>query len=211
MCNSYSWKDDKMTEKPKRDLEGTRNSLLNAARELLTSGIDAEKVTSRTLAGRAGVNAAMINYCYGSREALLYEVYKTLLAEAQGADRTLVQNINNPGITPKEKLFMIHYSLMKLMIANFTLSRTVTQYILLNRSDEAGMESLPFIIQHFRGSKTEKECALIAFELTSLHEIAVLQHSMLKDRLGTDLTDDAVLKKYVRNNIDRFLGLEQEV
>lgn len=194
-----------MSEKNKRDLDATKASLLSAAKELLLGCSDPEKVTSRAIAGRAGVNVAMINYCFGSRESLLYEVYKELLGKAQMSDTSLTC-LSDPSIPPRDKLFLVHYTFMKLMIENFTLSRAVTQYILLHRSDEAGLESQPLIKEHFAGSKTDEECALIAFELTSLHEIAVLQHNMLMDKLGVDLTDDNVLREYVKKNIDRFLG-----
>jgi Bacterial regulatory proteins, tetR family. len=50
----------------KRDLNATRKSLINAAEELLKDCHSPEEVTSRKIAAQAGVNAAMINYCFGS-------------------------------------------------------------------------------------------------------------------------------------------------
>lgn len=193
-----------MSERPKRDLEATREALAAAAEELLTACTDSDEVTSRAVAGLAGVNPAMINYCYGSREELLYEVYRRLLARAQQSDPEL-SALMSADIPPKERVCLIHYTMMRLMIANFGISRAVTKFILLSRSEDAGLESLPYIMEHFAGRKSEQECRLIAFELSSLHETAVLQHQMLRDRLGTDLTDSDTLMKYVRKSVDRFL------
>ena len=50
----------------KRNLEITKLALLDAAEKLMTGCDDPALVTSRTIAKEAGVNAAMINYCYGS-------------------------------------------------------------------------------------------------------------------------------------------------
>ena len=77
--------------------------------------------------------------------------------------------------------------------------------ILLNRSGDMGMESLPCICEYFGDKKTEQECRLIAFELSSLHELAVLRHKEMKSICGIDLTDDKVLEEYVRQTTQRYL------
>lgn len=187
-----------------RDLDATKKALLSAAKELMTSCADADEVTSRAIAAKAGANAAMINYCYGSREALLYEVFKGLLADAQRADPEIARLLC-ADIAPKERVIMLHFNMMKLMIANFSYSRAITRYLLLNRSGEMGMESLPCITAHFAGRKSEQECRHIAFELSSLHELAVLRHEQICADCGLDLRDDAVLERYVRESVGRFL------
>ncbi len=195
--------EDRMTAK-KRDIEATKKAILQAAKELMTSCKDCDEVTSRAVAARAEVNLAMINYCYGSKQALLYEVFKQLLADAQRADPELAR-LMCADIAPKERVIMLHFNMMKLMIANFSYSRAVTKYILLNRSGEMGMEGLPYIAEHFAGRKSLQQCRMIAYELSSLHELAVLRHEQLKADLGLDLTDDAVLEGYVRESVERFL------
>ena len=70
------------------------------------------------------------------------------------------------------------------------------------------MESLPFIEEHYKGRKTTEKCRLIAFELTSLHELAVLRYEEMNKSCGIDLTDDKTLKKYVFQNINRFLDMD---
>ena len=192
-----------MTAK-KRDLEATKKALLEAAKELMTSCSDSDEVTSRAITAKAGVNLAMINYCFGSREALFYEVFKQLLADAQAADPQIAELMCSQ-LTPKERVAKLHFSMMRLMIANFSYSKAITKYLLLNRTGDMGMESLPCICEHFAGSKTQQECRLIAFELSSLHELAVLRHREMKSICGIDLTDDAELERFVRESVERFL------
>lgn len=194
-----------MAEKQKRDLEATRTALLDAAKKLMVGCADSDKVTSRAIAAEAGVNLAMINYCYGSREGLMYEVFRQLLADAQKASPELAAILSSD-LPPGERLVMLHYGMMKLMISNFNYSKAITRYVLLNRTDGIGMESLPLITEHFAGEKSESECRLIASELSSLHELAVLRHTELKELCGIDLTDDVTLMNYVRNSVERFLG-----
>ena len=193
-----------MSESRKRDLEATRNALLEAAAKLMTQCSDASEVTSRAIAKESGVNPAMINYCFGSRDGLLYEVFRKLLADVQTRDGEFIEVMTSE-LPPKQKLAELHFKMMKLMIANYSYAQAVTKYILFHRSDEAGMESLPLIAAHYHGRKSAEECRLIAFELTSLHELAVLRYEAIRSSCGIDLTDDAALKQYICQNINRFL------
>ncbi len=193
-----------MAEKSKRNLDSTRNLLLQAAEKLMMNCNEASQVTSRAIAKESGVNLAMINYCFGSREGLLYEVFKKNLSDVQKNDAGFMK-IMLSDISPKEKLAELHFKMMRLMIANFKISQAVTKFILFNRNEDFGMESLPFIAEHFKGRKSVEECKLIAFELTSLHELAVLRHETLKSSCDIDLTKDNTLKQYICQNVDRFL------
>ena len=56
-----------MSDKIKRDLEATRNALLNSTAKLMTDCSEPSEVPSRAIAKDSGVNLAMINYCFGSR------------------------------------------------------------------------------------------------------------------------------------------------
>lgn len=196
-----------MSQKQKRDIEATKEALLQAAKELMTSCKDADEVTSRAISARANVNVAMINYCYGSREVLLYEVFKQLLVDARKKQPELARLLT-ADIPPKERVIMLHFHMMRLMIANFNYARAVTRFILLNRSLDNGLEVLPCIMEHFGGRRTEEECRLIAFELTSIHELAVLKHEELKKSCGIDLSDDEVLLRFVRDSVERSLDGE---
>lgn len=193
-----------MAEKSKRNLDSTRNLLLQAAEKLMMNCNEASQVTSRAIAKESGVNLAMINYCFGSREGLLYEVFKKNLSDVQKNDAGFMK-IMLSDISPKEKLAELHFKMMRLMISNFKISQAVTKFILFNRNEDFGMESLPFIAEHFKGKKSMDECKLIALELTSLHELAVLRHETLKSSCDIDLTEDNTLKQYICQNVDRFL------
>ena len=193
-----------MAEKSKRNLDSTRNLLLQAAEKLMMNCNEPSEVTSRAIAKESGVNLAMINYCFGSREGLLYEVFKKNLSDVQKNDVGFMK-IMLSDISPKEKLAELHFKMMSLMISNFKISQAVTKFILFNRNEDFGMESLPFIAEHFKGRKSMDESKLIALELTSLHELAVLRHETLKSSCDIDLTEDNTLKQYICQNVDRFL------
>lgn len=74
------------------------------------------------------------------------------------------------------------------------------------RSSAASRGSLPFIQAHFGDRKTESECRLIAYEISSIHELAMLRQEEIKAACGIDLTDEKVLLQYVTDHINMFLG-----
>ena len=135
---------------------------------------------------------------------MLYEVFQQLLEDAKKRQPELLR-LMTADMTPKERVVQLHYHMMRLMIANFNYSRAVTKFILLNRSLDNGLDTLPFIMAHFGGRKSEAKCRLIAFEMTSLHELAVLKHEELNKSCGIDLSDDAALERFVRDSVNRWM------
>ena len=55
----------------------TKSKLIESTTRLMEELDDPMMVTSREIAREAGVKAAMINYCFGSRENLLYQDIQT--------------------------------------------------------------------------------------------------------------------------------------
>ena len=171
----------------------------------MTECSDPSEVTSRAITKEAGVNFAMINYCFGSREALLFEVFSRLQNEMEKQNPTF-QIILQSEISPKQKLIELHFEAMKMMLKYRKYLKAITKYALLSRSISANRGSLPFIQAHFGGSKTESECRLIAYEISGIHELVILRHEEIKDICGVDLTDEKVLLQYVTDHINMFLG-----
>ena len=189
----------------KRNIEETKKALLNAAGKLMMECSDASEVTSRAITNEAGVNLAMINYCFGSREALLFEVFSGLQDEALKCSPEFKMILNDE-CSPKEKLAKVHFESMKIMLKHYKYVKALTKFILLNREISSKRGSLRFIMEHFQGRKTENECRLIAYELSSIHELAILRCDEIKEICGIDLRDDESLKKYIDAHINMFLG-----
>lgn len=188
----------------KRNIEATKKSILEAAEKLMTECSDPSEVTSRAITKEANVNLAMINYCFGSRDALLFEVFGKLQTKAQKENPEFIKIITSPG-SPKEKLKKIYYQSVRIMLSHFTYTKAITKYALLERKISVERGSLPFIKAHYGERKNEKECLLIAFELSAIHELAVLRHKEIQETCGTDLTDEIQLKKYISDHIDMYL------
>lgn len=188
----------------KRNIDHTKKALLEAAEKLMTECSDPSEVTSRAITKEAGVNLAMINYCFGSREALLMAVYEEIQADAFRCNPSFAEIISGK-LSPKEKLVEVHFESMKMMLKHHKFAKAISKYALLNREISGKRGSLRFIQEYFGDAKSEGECRIIAFELSSLHELAILRYEEIKKECGIDLTDDGQLRRYVTEHINMFL------
>ena len=183
--------------------EITKEKLIAATEKLISACDDPFKVTSRQIAEESGMQAAMINYCFGSRENLIYEVfhryYKAALHDAD------VEKILTSDISPKDKLKKLHYLVAKFLIENHKLTKAITNLILFGRDLSEESVSYGFVKEHFKGTKTDKECRLIAYEMSTMMQLIIYRKDDFKNDMGINLEKDRQLKHYIDMRIDLLL------
>ena len=183
--------------------EITKEKLIAAAEKLIANCDDPFKVTSRQIAEESGMQAAMINYCFGSRENLIYEVfhryYKAALHDAH------VEKILTSNISPKDKLKKLHYLVARFLIDNHKLTKAITNLVIFGRDLSEESVSYGFVKQHFNGTKTDKECRLIAYEMSTMMQLIIYRKDDFKNDMGIDLEKDRQLKHYIDMRIDLLL------
>ena len=86
----------------------TREKLLASTEKLIENTDDPFKVTSRQIAGESGMQAAMINYCFGSRENLIYRVFEKKYESAL-SDHNVLAIVNSDDLSPSDKLKNLHF------------------------------------------------------------------------------------------------------
>lgn len=116
-------------QKPESSSRITRRKLLDAATQMfVTSGYNA--VSIRAIAQRAGVNPALVNYHFGSKEALFEEAIRKNTAE-QVADRMhkLTQAKRNEHVLTLEDVLKIY---IKPLILNNDIEKTHSTFARLH-------------------------------------------------------------------------------
>ena len=182
----------------------TKEKLIEAAFALMEEADDPFNVTSRQIAERAGTKPSMINYCFGSRENLLYQTfqrqYMSFLKEYE------IQSIIDSDLPPKEVIKKLHFVVAKCLAQNPKFTKAITGHVLFNR--DLGKESFtfPYVKKHYAGRKTDKECKLIAYELSAMMQLIIFRKEYIKNDFGIDLDNDKELKKYIDMRIDLLLG-----
>ena len=182
----------------------TKEKLLDATFALMEEADDPLAVTSRQIAERAGTKPSMINYCFGSRENLIYQTfqkqYMGFLNEKE------VAKILSSDLPPKDVLKKLHFTVAKCLVDNPKFTKAITPFVLFNRDLSQESFSYAYVKKHYAGRKTDKECKLIAYEMSSMMQLIVCRKEDIKKDFGIDLDKEKELKKYIDMRIDLLLG-----
>lgn len=165
--------------------ENVKKQLIQATVRLLTDSGDPGKITARQIAAAAGTTIGMINYYFTSKDALLNTAINSLISE-----RALeLREIMRKEVPAKEKLteFMIKMSDITVDYAQFT--KPTIPYVLLEREFEEPYHILPMIKDYFGDKKSEEECRIIAYQLTSFFQVIFYRTEDFKKYAGIDVLD----------------------
>ncbi|MBR3461272.1 MAG: hypothetical protein IKH20_01195 [Clostridiales bacterium] len=182
----------------------TKEKLTDATFALMEEADDPMGVTSRQIAGRAGVKPSMINYCFGSRENLIYQTFQKQYLSF--LNETRIKKLIASDITPKDLLKKLHFTVATCLVENPKFTRAITGYVLFSRDLSKESFSYPYVKKHYAGRKTDKECMLIAYELSAMMQLIIYRKDEIRENFGIDLDKDRELRKYINMRIDLLLG-----
>lgn len=182
----------------------TKEKLINATFTLMEELDDPLNVTSRQIAGRAGTKPSMINYCFGSRENLIYQTFrKQYLGFVQDTE---IAEIIASDIPPKELLKKLHFTVAKCLADNPKFTKAITGHVLFDRDLSQESFSYTYVKRHYAGRKTDEECRLIAYEISTMMQLIICRKDDIKKDFGIDLDNPDELRHYIDMRIDLLLG-----
>jgi AcrR family transcriptional regulator len=181
--------------------ESPRAALLKATVALLEEAEQPEKVTSRQIASRAGVNLAMINYYFGSKEALTFQAVSEILNAAAG----VFQSPADPSKSPKERLRQVLGEICRIVVKYQRYTKLYIPHLLLEDEITLPQLVLPEIRDHFGAAKSEAECRIIAYEIISFSQLAFYRADAFKRYTGIDLTTEDAVVRLVDWELEQFM------
>ena len=184
-------------------LQLTKDKLLESTFTLMEELDDPLKVTSREIAAAAGVKAGMINYCFGSRENLIYHAFQKQYLDFPKESN--VKKIIESDASPKDILKELHFIVAKCLLDNPKFTKAITGFVLFKRDLGRESFSYPYVYKHYNGQKSEAECRLIAYELSTMMQLIIYRKDDLKKDFGIDLSKKKELKHYIDMRVDLLL------
>ncbi len=181
----------------------SKEKLLEATLRLMEKCTDSAEVTSRAIAAEADVPLGMINYCFGSREELLYESFAQNKDEYLSDER--FSSIISSDMSPKEKIRSLHHLVADFLINEFKYTRAITGHLLLNRDLTQGLNTYPLVKEHYGSSKEDWEIKLISYQLSSMMQLIIYRLDDMNDFLGLDLRNGDDIHKLIDFQIDLLL------
>lgn len=182
----------------------TKDKLIDATFALMEEADDPLNVTSRQIAERAGTKPSMINYCFGSRENLIYQTFQKQYLDFLKEEP--IAELIASDISPKELLKKLHFIVAKCLVENPKFTKAISPFVLFERDLSKESFSFPYVKKHYAGRKTDRECHLIAYELSSMMQLMICRKDDLKRDFGIDLDNDKELKKYIDMRVDLLLA-----
>ncbi|MBR3278043.1 MAG: TetR/AcrR family transcriptional regulator [Lachnospiraceae bacterium] len=182
----------------------TKEKLLDATFALMEELDDPLGVTSRQIAERAGTKPSMINYCFGSRENLIYQTFQKQYLGF--LNETEIAALIASDISPKELLKKLHYVVAKCLVDNPKFTKAITAHVLFKRDLSQESFSYVYVKKHYAGRKTDEECRLIAYEMSTMLNLMICRKEDIKKDFGIDLDNEDELRHYIGMRIDLLLG-----
>ena len=182
----------------------TKEKLVDATFTLMEEADDPLNVTSRQIADRAGTKPSMINYCFGSRENLIYQTFQKQYLDFLKEEP--IAELIASDISPKELLKKLHFIVAKCLVENPKFTKAISPFVLFERDLSKESFSFPYVKKHYAGRKTDRECRLIAYELSSMMQLIICRKDDLKRDFGIDLDNAKELKKYIDMRVDLLLA-----
>jgi AcrR family transcriptional regulator len=112
-----------------KDKIDKKDHILDVA-EKVFADLGYDGASTRTISGEAGVNMAMLNYYFGSKEGLFLAVFQRKI----NSFRTLLQNIgNDETMTPWDKLSKCIDNYVERIIANNCFQKLINREVSMNK------------------------------------------------------------------------------
>lgn len=185
-------------------LQLTKDKLITATIKLMEETDDPFLVTSREIAAEADCRPAMINYCFGSREELIYCVFEKLYTDYLKSPEFTA--IINSDISPKEVLKQLHFLVSGFLIDNYKFTKALTGFVLFKRNLSREAFSYQYVLRHYNGRKNEEECKVIAYELSTMMQLIIYRKDDFEKTFGIDLNNKDELRKLIDLRVDLLLG-----
>lgn len=167
--------------------EQVKQKLLEAAKELLLELESPDEITTRKIAAKAGINPAMVNYCYESKNQLINDaIGRIILENAENGDE-----ISEPGVPAIRRLWKMLWRLVSLVMKFEKFTKITIPYVLLQSEIETPLYILPLVREHFGAKKSETECRMIAYQLISFVQLVFYRSDAIQRYCGMDVMNPA--------------------
>jgi AcrR family transcriptional regulator len=203
-----------------------KDHILDVAEKIFAdSGYDG--ASTRMISGEAGVNMAMLNYYFGSKEGLYLAVFERKIS----AFRTLLQNIGNDGkMSAWDKMQWCIDSYVERIITNSCFQKLVYREMSINKRSQMKdkmiailmtnvLEFKKIIAEGIDTGQFNQDCdqELAILTIFGTKNYIINSPDMVSQVLGHDILDEHYmentlkprLKKYMKRLIKSYLLIQQ--
>jgi AcrR family transcriptional regulator len=179
-----------------------RERILSATVALLNEYGDADKITVRQIAERAGVGIGSINYTFDSKDNLLNEAIWQIVGGIAARWYAPVQ----PDVPPLTRLRRLFKEGGQAAFRYRKLTAKGMLHVIAQGNMQVQTLILPLLREVVGERKSETELRLLAYQLVVSLQAALVNAEQLGAFLGVDMTVPATLDLLVDGLIDNLIG-----
>jgi len=179
----------------------TRKRIFRATLELIKEGKDANRLTTRQIGDRAGVNPSLVNYHFQSKENLIGQVVGTMMGEIIGQLRRSDAIENDPETRLREILLTTADAAFKF----HNVSRIAIAGELKEGCRNSCQMVLPLLQEIFK-AYTLPDLNVIALQLMLPFHHIVVDPDLYGKYLGADFFDEKQRRRKINQMVDLVLA-----
>ncbi len=180
-----------------------KERILETVVSLLKEKKDISKITNRQIASLSGVNSALINYYFQSKENLL----NTAVGICMGnVFKEIIENAEKDDVDPILRLKNMIKAIAEVGFNNYSLTEITVATEMKDGCLTTNKMILPILREIFGNSKTEFELKLIACQLLIPVQTIFLHAGTYKNYLLCDLFDDENRNELLDKMLDNLLS-----
>jgi AcrR family transcriptional regulator len=183
----------------------TRKRIFRATLELIKEGKDANRLTTRQIGDRAGVNPSLVNYHFQSKENLIGQVVGTMMGEIIGQLRRSDAIESDPETRLREILLTTADAAFKF----YNVSRIAIAGELKEGCRNSCQIVLPLLQEIFKGY-TLPDLNVIALQLMLPFHHIVVDPDLYGKYLGADFFDEKQRRRKINQMVDLVLARYKE-
>lgn len=178
-----------------------KEKIFQAAMELVTEGENEQQITIREIASRAGVNLALVNYYYRSKEELLSQVVGTMMGQ-------IIERSNQNSRPGADARAMLKNLLLVTADAAFKYHNTCKIAISFELKSGCGdsCQLVKPLLREILPECDEEDLNIIALQLMIPFHHILLKPEYYSKFLDTDFFDDKKREQKINQMIDCVLS-----
>ncbi len=186
--------------------DNVKDQLIQAAMKLLSESKSAGNITARQIVNEANVNLAMINYYFGSKDALVSSAVGELMADRANE----LKDIKDSQVPAKQKLINFLTAMSDITIDFSELTKPTVPYLLLEGEIDLPYYILPMIKNCCGDRRSETESRIIAYQIITFSQLVFYRSSDFLKLTGVDINDKKQRDDLFHTMIDIFFGNWEE-
>lgn len=190
-----------------QDEINAKEKIFRATLELITKGEDASRITTRQIATKAGVNSALVNYYYQSKENLLSQVVGMMMGG-------IISQIMYNDSSQKDAVIRLRNILVTTADAafnNYNVCRIAISGEMKQGCKNSCEMVMPLLKEIFKGYD-KSDLDIIALQLMLPFHHIILETELYNQQLNTNFFDVQKRKEKIGQIIDCVLdGLPKAV